>query len=150
VSERTPSLESETNPPFSLKGHIKMERTDFGLSLQLQDANSTIALEMPTAANSPSKPWTFQSWLQWDGQPAIVLSSQDLRPDPSSSNYGRGLAIEITEEGKVAVMLGARLPAYVLHTTTAEKLKPQSWSHLHVTYDGSGNANGVSISINGS
>lgn len=132
-----------------LNGEIRLEPSPLGTAYQLQNAQSSIQWQLEGDAAVVSRPWALDNWLRWDGQPLPLVSSQNLRPDRSSSDYGRGLAIEIDAAGKIAVMLGARLPAYALHVRTAQPLAADTWSHLHVQYDGSGKASGVSIYLDG-
>lgn len=151
----TPQAVSPSDPqpvvaPLLTRGPIRVEETPLGSALSLQSDESLIEWELADQANVPSKPWSFTTWIRWDGQAMPLLSSQNRNEDPSSSGYGRGLGIEIDAQGQVAVMLGARLPAYALHARSIAALPTNEWAHLLVSYDGSGSAAGVMIAVNGS
>jgi hypothetical protein len=136
--------------PLLTRGPVRVEETLLGTALSLQSEESLIEWELADHANTPSKPWSFSTWIRWDGQAMPLLSSQNRNEDPSSSGFGRGLGIEIDAQGQLAVMLGARLPAYALHARSTDRLPTNEWSHLLVSYDGSGSAAGVMIAMNGS
>ncbi len=140
---------AEDSIPLRIQGAVLVNDTPYGKSFALQDAESSIEWELVDAIATPSKAWTFTTWMRWNGAPAIVVSSMNRTDDPSSSGYGRGLAIEVTENGNVTVQLGSRWPAYAMQAQSLSAMEADQWCHLLVSFDGSGSALGLTVAING-
>ena len=60
----------------------------------------------------------------------------------------RGLDL-LLENGKVVAHLVHAWPGDALKVTTKESVPTNAWTHVLVTYDGSGKAAGVKVYING-
>lgn len=132
-----------------LKGNFVIENTIFGPSYQAKDNKSTMELEIPTKEASITAPWSFSTWIRWSGLSTKLLSSANLEVDKSSSGYGRGLSIEIDDEGHVGVQLGVRIPAYALNAVSVLQLPKDEWTHVLVTYAGKGRPTSVRVCIDG-
>ena len=95
------------------------------------------------------QPWTLATWVRWVGGEAAVASTMGMQMTPTSSEYGRGIAVRLTAEGRVEVRLSERWPAYAAQVLSVETVRPGRWQHLAVTCDGRGRAAGIRVFIDG-
>lgn len=146
--EPSPSAAVPAAAKLHSNGSVLIEDTRFGTSYALKDAASNLELEIPAEANSLSKPWSFTVWVKWDGKPMPLLSSMSLDVDPSAQGFGRGLGIELAANGLVEIKMGVRQPAYALRVESIEAVRPNVWTHVLVTFDGSARADGIELAIN--
>ncbi len=61
----------------------------------------------------------------------------------------RGYRCLLNKDGSLSVSLSYVWPANCIDLQTMEKLTPNQWYHIALTYDGSSKANGVKIFLNG-
>ena len=94
-----------------------------------------------------SKPWTVATWLRWSGGEAVVCSTQGMQMSPTSADYGKGIAVRITEEGRIEVRSSFRWPGYAAQVISREKIAADRLQHVTVTADGTGKAAGIRIFI---
>jgi hypothetical protein len=66
---------------------------------------------------------------------------------PTSVDYGKGVAVRITEEGRIEVRFSFRWPGYAAQVISREKISADRLQHVTVSADGSGKAAGIRIFI---
>ena len=93
-------------------------------------------------------PWTLSTWLRWSGGEAVVCSTQGMQMSPTSAEYGKGIAVRITEEGRIEVRSSFRWPGYAAQVISREKIAADQLQQVTVSADGSGKAAGIRIFIN--
>ncbi len=86
----------------------------------------------------------FGAWVKTSGKvTGAVLSKMDEK------NRLRGYEL-LMENRRVTVLLSNRWPGYAIKVTTKQDVvEPDKWHHVFVTYDGSRQAQGVGIYIDG-
>ncbi|VTS04764.1 DUF1553 domain-containing protein [Tuwongella immobilis] len=90
------------------------------------------------------KPFSFGGWiyLPRPGQNGAVFA----RMDPPNAHRGWDLWIE---NDRIGTHLINKWPDNALKVVSNNPLKPKTWQHVWVTYDGSGKSSGVKIYIDG-
>ncbi len=86
-------------------------------------------------------PFTWSVWLKPE-QGGTLLSK-------TSGDFKRGLDALLDSEQKLGVRLFHTWPDKVLRVVTREPLTAGRWSHVAVVYDGSSQASGIAIYVNG-
>ena len=87
--------------------------------------------------------FSFGGWLNLDpnGSGALLAKMDD-------ANSFRGYDILISGQ-TISVHIINKWPTNAIKVTTKKKLKPSTWQHVFVTYDGSSKAKGVKIYVDG-
>uniref|UniRef100_UPI00260C3E8C DUF1553 domain-containing protein n=1 Tax=uncultured Gimesia sp. TaxID=1678688 RepID=UPI00260C3E8C len=87
--------------------------------------------------------FSYGGWLNLDpkGAGALLAKMDD-------ANSFRGYDILISGD-KISVHIINKWPTNAIKVTTKKKLKPSTWQHVFVTYDGSSKAKGVKIYVDG-
>ena len=95
---------------------------------------------------SRAEPFTLSLWLQTPGHaPRMVVMHKSKAPvDAGSKGYEL-----LLENGRVAFALNHMWPGNALKVVTKQPIKPNEWTHVTATYDGSSRAAGVRIYVNG-
>jgi Protein of unknown function (DUF1553)/Protein of unknown function (DUF1549)/Concanavalin A-like lectin/glucanases superfamily/Planctomycete cytochrome C len=88
------------------------------------------------------RPFSWAVWVKPTGAGAI-LSRMD------SAAGERGADLFLFEDGKVGVHIIDVWPANAMKVLTGGPLPREKWSHVIATYDGSRNAAGISLYVNG-
>lgn len=87
--------------------------------------------------------FSYGGWLNMDPKGSgALLAKMD------GANSHRGYDILIAGE-KIAVHIINKWPTNAIKVTTKKKIKPGTWHHVFVTYDGSSKAKGVKIYVDG-
>lgn len=107
-------------------------RTD--MELQFEDAGDF----------DTQQPFSFGAWVnpQRTTGYAAIISRMD------EANHYRGWDLWI-EDGKIGTHIVSKWMTDALKVVTSNAVQPKTWSHIFVTYDGSGKAEGVKLYING-
>ncbi|WP_339733818.1 DUF1553 domain-containing protein [uncultured Gimesia sp.] len=87
--------------------------------------------------------FSYGGWINLDpkGSGALLAKMDD-------ANSYRGYDILISSE-QISVHIINQWPTNAIKVTTKKKLKPSTWHHVFVTYDGSSKAKGVKIYVDG-
>lgn len=100
-------------------------------------------LELGKAASfARDASFSVTAWVRPDGGGALFSRMDD------AADF-QGVDTLITAEGRILVHLIHKWPDNAIKVLSDEILEPVIWSHVGVTYDGSGSAKGVSIFVNG-
>ncbi len=92
-----------------------------------------------------SDPFSFSFWLQAHPETGFMEILHRMGSKYSRQN-GYDIAIR---EGQLIFRLAHSLPANLIEARMSEKLSPDQWSHIAITYDGSARAGGVQFYLNG-
>lgn len=79
-----------------------------------------------------------------DGESGPVLARTNGELDA-----WRGYIVDLNKDQTLKITFSHVFPANAIHLETREKLIPNEWHHLALTYDGSSKAKGVNFFING-
>ncbi len=100
-------------------------------------------LELPAeTALDADKPWTVGLWVK----PTASLAGVISKIEPAGDRRGFEL---IWAKGQLQINLVDRWVASAIEVVTKEAIKRVDWSHLVVSYDGSGKAAGVRVFADG-
>ena len=94
-----------------------------------------------SAAFERTDPFSYGAWVFPNGNGAVIARMDDARA------Y-RGWDVYVTGE-HVEVHMIHHWPDNAIHKKAKERLKPDQWTHVFVTYDGSSKADGFRIYFNG-
>jgi len=89
------------------------------------------------------KPFTFTAWLK---MPKNAGGSVFSRMDVANGYRGYDFWLQ---GGSIGTHILNAFPANALKVVSAEKLKPNTWQHVAIVYDGSKKAAGIKIYIDG-
>ena len=98
----------------------------------------------------------FESTDSFSG--ALWLNTEKRKKDFSQTifgttggknNYWRGWDLFLDDNNYINFRLISSLPENVIHVKSPDSLKINKWDHLAFTYDGSGEASGVKLFLNG-
>lgn len=112
--------------------------------------DGSVAATLPAKLVDFDKAWSLSTWLRWNGGESALLSNMAMQGPASSSDYGRGVAVRITETGCVEVRISTRWPAYAVQVISQDNISPNRWQHITVTTDATATADGIRIFIDGS
>ena len=89
------------------------------------------------------QPFSFGCWIKPTGEASGAPLGK-----MSEADENRGYFID-TSGGKIQVMLSHEWPENSIMVHTVEKIAPDQWQHVYVTYDGSSKASGVAVYVDG-
>jgi hypothetical protein len=89
-------------------------------------------------------PFSFGCWIYFEGKPS---GSPIARMD--DGNRHRGWDLFLHSDGRVEAHVIHSWPDNTANINGPGKLKPKTWHHLFVTYDGSSKAAGIRIYVDG-
>jgi hypothetical protein len=114
-----------------------------GQSLLLDgNPDSALAINDGPVAFEHDQAFTVAAWVKPDGEGAL-FSKMDDAPGH------RGVDILIGKEGEVSVHLIHEAPDNALTAVSTPRVALGGWSHIAVSYDGSGKFEGLGLYING-
>ncbi|MGD1894519.1 MAG: DUF1553 domain-containing protein [Cyclobacteriaceae bacterium] len=93
-----------------------------------------------------NEPFTASVWVKPDVDQKIQTI---MGTAGATNNYCRGWEFYMDSTNHPAVKLIHSLPHNLVHTKSLENIPVGEWSHLAFTYDGSSQASGVQIYVNG-
>ena len=124
--------------PTWLPGHVAAK------ALQFQPGT---ALEIPEAGDfEKDQPFSSGAWVRMPTPAFNAGASVLARMDEANGFRGWDLWVEA---GKPAAHIIHKWPDDALKVVARDSLPAGGWSHVAVTYNGSGKASGVSIYVNG-
>lgn len=113
-----------------------------GIRHQAAKFDATQHAERTIAEFNPDAPWTIGFWVLPDGSLSCPLSK--IEPDGER----RGLEF-LWQKGRLTVNLVSRWGLNAIEVSTTSPASSGSWHQFVVCYDGSRNANGVRIFVDG-
>ena len=129
--------------PVETTGQVKAES---GTIFTFSGGWANLGKPLKLAANQAM---TFAAWVQWNGGEGPLLSSLDYGPPPSAANFGTGLDYRILEDGRVSLGHSTHWPNYAARVISKQAVPRGQWFYLVITYDGSEEARGIRLFING-
>lgn len=131
---------SATDTRGSVKGKAKWAATPMGQGLVLDSSNFVDFGEVANFERTDS--FAYGGWVRPNtGIGALVAKMDD-------GNAYRGFDL-LVGDGPVSVHLIHTWPSNAIKVTTRKKLSGGEWYHVMVTYDGSSQASGLTIYVNG-
>ena len=127
------------------RGEGKPNWTDgpLGKSLRLDGKDDSFVNAGSTVRLEWNEPFSYGAWVKPQGPGSgAILSKMD------DDNGARGCDL-LLANGRIVVHLVHKWPMDAIRVQTRAPVSPDAWSHLFVTYDGSGKAAGVSVYVNG-
>jgi hypothetical protein len=126
--------------------HPKLVAGKDGQGIELDGENG---LTFPGLGHfTRSDAFTFSLWLQTPAGPpaarAVVLHHSKAPVDAGSRGYEL-----LLEEGRIAFGLHHMWPGNSLKVATKRAVTPGAWTHVTVTYDGSSQARGLRLYLDG-
>src|SRR5690606_856801 len=89
--------------------------------------------------------FTVAAWVYLpEGEDNFTVVSQT---DPKSR--GRGWALELNARIPMLRVTSRPNESMTVRGSSAERLEPGTWNHITFTYDGSGQADGLAVFLNG-
>jgi len=113
-----------------------------GVLGQASDFDATRHIEAALPQFSADEPWTIGVWIKPDGALSCILSKID--PDGDR----RGLELLWTK-GRLIANLVDRWKVSSIEVATTGKLSARRWHHIVLSYDGSKQAQGLGIFVDG-
>lgn len=124
----------------SLKGKAKWAATPMGQGIVLDGSNF---VDLGQVANfERTDAFSYGGWLK----PNSGIGALVAKMDDGAAYRGFDLLVGT---GPISVHLIHDWPGNAIKVTTKKKLSAGTWYHVMVTYDGSSQASGVSIYVNG-
>jgi hypothetical protein len=100
-------------------------------------------------AFSKNKPFTIGIWVHPDGPSGMEILQRYDKTAKNTPGYEIALAYKGKQGCDVIVRMRDGGPDSGLEVKSREGVEVEDWSHIAVSYDGSGAANGIQIYING-
>ena len=128
----------------SIKGEPEQEDGYAGWGLRFTPYDG-VNVDSEVADFDRSDPFTFSFWLKpyQESDYMVVLIKM------ASKNDGyRGYSLTL-DQGKPTLRMISAYPANLIEVQSEKALPKGSWSHVVVSYDGLGSANGVRMYVNG-
>lgn len=130
----TQSTQSNT-PPAWTTGPLGPALALDGTPATTLDLGQAIAFDR-------EKPFTVSLWLKPEAAGALFSKSDE-------ANSHRGVDAMITDSGDLEVHIASVWDTDALKVTAEKAVRMRQWSHIAVTYDGSGRAAGLAVYVNG-
>ena len=137
----------DNNPSITSNEIPKISDGVVGTSFTFGNENDVLYLE-----SVPNFEWTDS----FSG--ALWLKTQKRKEDFSQTifgttggknNYWRGWDMFLDDNNYINFRLISSLPGNAIHVKSPDSIKINKWDHLAFTYDGSGEASGVKLFLNG-
>ena len=85
------------------------------------------------------KPFTFSTWLRWNGSEGVLFSSINYNGEPSAQGYGRGLELRVLADGRLELRASERWPGYANQLRSLTKLQKNRWVAVSLINKGGDN-----------
>src|SRR5581483_5697296 len=105
----------------------------------------TDRLEKPTTNG-----WIFSAWVRRDmARPAALFSTAKFSLPESADEYGAGVQILLTADGKLEARAATGWPGYAADVVSKQVIGVGDWRHVAVACDGSTKAAGLRLFMDG-
>jgi hypothetical protein len=124
------------------RGKLQTGDRDGATSLRLDGSTQFVSNDASTNLKH-NQPFSFAAWIKYDGKSSgAVFSRMDVQ------NGYRGYDLWV-QGGSIGTHIIHKWSENAIKVVSKEKLKPDTWQHVVVTYDGSLQAAGVKVYIDG-
>ena len=143
VTSEIIGLDQELTFEDAKTGANKSVEGKIGKAIQLTGDD---AVGLSVGNYSRNAPFTVSLWINTPDikERAVVFHRSRAWTDSASRGYQM-----LIEEGHISVSLIHFWPGNAIRVRTGKALAPQQWHHLSMVYDGSSEANGLKIYLNG-
>jgi hypothetical protein len=133
----------QANQPAKLHGENKLVPGHKGQAIEFTGDD---AVDLPLGNFARQQPFSIALWLKTPNvkDRAVIFHRSRAWTDAGSRGYEL-----LIEEGRLKWSLIHFWPGNAISIATADKLPTQEWMHVVVSYDGSSNASGLKLFING-
>jgi len=139
--DESPADAVQPDRATSVQGQAKWEEGRFGKAFRCDRANFIDAGQVADFERTDA--FSYGCWVRPEG----AASGAPLARMNDGGGY-RGFDLHCSG-GNVAVHIINAWPTNAIKVTTKEKLKPDTWQHVFMTYDGSSKAAGIHIYFDG-
>lgn len=128
-----PKIESKREfqtPKFDYddKRKVILEQKEFPLA-----GDERLSTEwIPTAGN----PFTFSSWVRWEGGEGVIFSSINYGGEPSAQGYASGVELRVLDDGRLEFRASSRWPGYANQIRSIGSLEPGKWHAVTLRNEG--------------
>ena len=132
-------------PPYDLPKGIEWTKgpQDGTQALVFRERTPLTVSSIPPS--DPKQPFTFSSWVYVPNDGNTIIAS-----NVDSNNQAGGWTIEVAARTpRFVYSLPGRLDKLVRRGTAAQRVRANEWVHIAVTYDGTEDAAGVTLYVNG-
>jgi hypothetical protein len=96
-----------------------------------------------------SDPFSVSIWVAPDQRPVEGTSMTIIGNSSIKGELYKGWDLHIDNAGQLSARLISVLPNNYIHVKTSETIPMNEWTHILMTYDGSANASGLHLYLNG-
>ncbi len=144
VGEQTPNL-ANSRHSATLGGDVEVVPGEQGNALRFNSEYEFLSLEA-VGDFERTDPFSMGVWVY----PEVREDYTVIMGNAGGKNsHWRGYELFLDSMNRVSVRLTHGLPDHCLYVTTIDEIPVKAWSHLMFTYDGSSQAAGIKIYING-
>ncbi len=138
---------ADLNNKTSIVGEVEIVDGKVGKAFQFDDGYKTMYLH--GAGNfDVHRGFTISTWMNTD-KSSLNESQTLFGTAGEKDNFWRGWDFFIDSTGHLSARLISTLPNNLIQATSSEKIKINEWTHVALSYDGSGKAAGLQIYLNG-
>ena len=142
--EKTPNA-ANPSQQASVNGDVEIVPGQRGKAFRFNSEYES--LDLPDVGNfERTEPFSIGAWVYPETREdyAVVLGNAG-----GKNSHWRGYELFLDSLNRVNVRLTHQPPDHCLHVATLDSISLKSWSHLLFTYDGSSQAEGIQIYIDG-
>jgi hypothetical protein len=142
------SVYFDGNKKYTTPGEGKLVGGKYGKSLLFEKDFSTLYLadvgQFENTDAFSASAWIFTTQNNPQKTQTIMGNSGE------KNNFWRGWDLYLDEDNRLNARLISALPHNYLHVRSASSIDTSEWTHVALTYDGSSDASGLNVFINGS
>ena len=142
------SVYFDGNKKYTTPGEGKLVEGKYGKSLLFEKDFSTLYLadvgQFENTDAFSASAWIFTTQNNPQKTQTIMGNSGE------KNNFWRGWDMYLDEDNRLNARLISALPHNYLHVRSASSIDTSEWTHVALTYDGSSDASGLNVFINGS
>ena len=140
-------IEYDGNPKVTGSDKAEIAEGKFGNSLQLtQDYSNPYLSDI--GVFEATDPFSVSMWI--NTVQADTTKTQNLLGNSSEKNsFWRGWEFFLDEHNRLNASLIHSKPHNMIHVRTEETVAPNQWAHVSMSYDGSSDADGLNLYIDG-
>jgi hypothetical protein len=95
-----------------------------------------------------NKGWSMSFWIRRTNDvEGSIFSTANYKVDSSSQEYGRGVDLRVTKDGRIDLRVANRWPGYSAQVVTREKIPAGNWRRVAIGGDGGSAAKTLRIFI---
>ena len=137
----------DKNKKATTNGSIELVEGRFGKAVQFEADYSELRLK-DIGVIEAYEPISFSAWIKTSQQDP--KKTQSIAGNTSEKNsFWRGWELELDGDNQLSAKFIHTKPHNLIHVTSKQDIVLNEWTHVGMTYDGSSQASGISLFING-